>query len=416
MGLTKEQKQAVEMVKKHPISILTGAPGVGKTFTLKAVLEWAKSKNLKIVQASPTGKAAKQMQKSTNFPASTIHKMLRPQMSPEGSFIFTKDEKDQLQEDLIVLDETSMITNSLMSSVVKAIKTNSKLLMVGDHYQLPSIGAGSVLRDLIKSNQVPFTELTEIQRNSGDIVKACHKIKDGKSYIPSKVLDPKNGLNLRHIEIHSLEGIQQIIKKIVCERMPERGCDPIKDVQVLSPVNKRTIVSCDGLNKILQGELNSNPAIENIKYRVKDKVIQTKNDKISNTIGQEEIVVNGDMGTILDIDVKTKKMVVRFENPTRDVYISASKKKNHLLLAYAITVHRFQGSESPVVVIPIIHSSFNFFIDRCWLYTAISRAQEICITVGSFESIERAIGREMVLNRKTMLREKLNDTFDAKKI
>lgn len=408
MGLTSEQNSALEMVKKSTVSIICGAPGVGKTHVLKSILDWAKSEKLHTVQASPTGKAAKQMQKSTGFPASTIHRMLKPTMHESGNFVFTKDEKDPLSEQLIVLDETSMITNSLMASVMKAVRTKSKLLMVGDHHQLPSVGAGSILRDLIQSNVVPFTELTEIQRNSGDIVKACHQIKDGKSYQPSKTLDPKNGLNLRHIEVHSLEGIQQVIKKIVCERMPERGYDPIKDVQVLSPVNKRTIVSCDGLNKILQNELNPNPAIENIKYRVKDKVIQTKNDKINSTIGQEELVVNGDMGTILDIDEKTKKMVVRFENPQRDVYISAGKKKNKLLLAYAITVHRFQGSESPVVVIPV-HSSFNFFIDRCWLYTAISRAQEICITVGSFESIGRAIDREMVLNRKTMLREKLQD-------
>ncbi len=405
MGLTSEQQKAVEMVKKHPVSILTGAPGVGKTFALKYILDWAKSENLNIVQASPTGKAAKQMQKSTDFPASTIHKMLEPRFEND-KFVFTRNEKNQLRQNFIVLDETSMITNSLMANVVKAIPNNAKLLMVGDFHQLESIGAGMVLRDLIQSGIVPFTELTEIQRNSGDIVIACHRIKDGKSYIPSKTLDPENGLNLRHIEVNSLEGIQQVIKKIVCERMPERGYDPIKDVQVLSPVNKRTIVSCDGLNKILQNELNSNPAIENVKYRVKDKVIQTKNMKIQSTIGQEEIIVNGDMGTVLDIDTKTKKMVVRFENPTRDVYIPTSREKNHLLLAYAITVHRFQGSESPVVVIPI-HSSFNFFIDRCWLYTAISRAQEICITVGSFESINRAIGREMVLNRKTMLREKL---------
>ena len=407
MGLTSEQQKAVEMVKKYPVSILTGAPGVGKTFTLKAVLDWAKSNNLKIIQASPTGKAAKQMQSATDFPASTIHKMLQPQMSPEGKFIFSIDEKNPLQEDFVVLDETSMITNSLMASVVKAIKNGTKLLMVGDHYQLPSIGAGSVLRDLIQSGKVPFVELTEIQRNSGDIVKACHRIKDGKSYIPSKSLDLDAGLNLRHIETTSLESIRDVIRRIVCERMPERGYDPLRDVQVLSPVNKRTIVSCDGLNEILQNELNPNKPIDGIKYRVKDKVIQTKNMKINSTIGQEEIVVNGDMGTILEINEKSKMMVVRFEDPKREVYISSSKKKNHLLLAYAITVHRFQGSESPVVVIPI-HSSFNFFIDRCWLYTAISRAQEICITVGSFESIDRAIGREMVLNRKTMLREKLN--------
>ncbi len=406
--LTDKQKSIIPLIDNNNLAILTGGPGTGKTESTRGILGWAEKNKMRLAVAAPTGKASKRVSEVLNFRATTIHGLLEPKFVND-KFVFSRNEKNKLNIDLLILDEVSMIDNNLMASIMKALDTSKiKLLMVGDADQLPSVGPASILRDLLLSKIVPHVELDEIFRNSGDIVKACHQIKDGKSYIPSKTLDIEKGLNLRHIEVNSLEGIQQVIKKIVCERMPERGYDPIKDVQVLSPVNKRTIVSCDGLNKILQDELNSNPAIENIKYRVKDKVIQTKNMKIQSTIGQEEIVVNGDMGTVLEINKDNNRMVVRFENPKREVYISASKKKNHLLLAYAITVHRFQGSESPVVVIPV-HSSFNFFIDRCWLYTAISRAQEICITVGSFESIERAIDREMVLNRKTMLKEKLQD-------
>lgn len=407
MPLTSEQQQALEMAQNNRVSILTGAPGVGKTYTLKAIFDWAQSERMAVAQASPTGKAAKQMTAATGKQATTIHRMLMPRMGNNGNFIFGMNEDNKLPEDLIILDECSMITNALMASVMKAIDVEkTRLLLVGDHYQLPSVGAGAILRDLIASGRIPCTELTEIQRNSGDIVKTCHKIKDGKYYTPSKILDPNNGLNLRHIECRSPERIQEIIRQLVCGRMVERGFDPIWDVQVLSPTNERTILSCAGLNKVLQAELNPAPKLENTIFRVNDKVIQTKNEKIKTPTGGEELVVNGDMGSILDISLKKKQIVVKFDNPDRTVSVPLRGKSNKLLFAYCITVHRFQGSEAPVVVIPV-HSGFNFFINRPWIYTAISRAQSICITVGEFSAIERAIDTEMVLHRKTFLREKL---------
>lgn len=406
MPLTSEQQQALEMAQSNRISILTGAPGVGKTYTLKAILDWAQSERMYVAQASPTGKAAKQMTAATGRQATTIHRMLAPRMGNNGNFIFSMNEDNKLYEDLIVLDECSMITNSLMASVMKAIDTSkTRLLLVGDHYQLPSVGAGAILRDLIASGRIPCTELTEIQRNSGDIVKACHRIKNGKYYKPSAKLNPDAGLNLRHIEIRSFERIQDTIRQIVCGRMVERGYDPVWDVQVLSPTNTRTELSCQALNKILQGELNSsNPAIEGTIFRVNDKVIQTKNEKLKTPTGSEELVINGDQGTILEINIKRKQIVVKFDDPKRVVTVPL--RKNKLLLAYTITVHRFQGSEAPVIVIPI-HTGFNFFINRSWLYTAISRAQEICITIGQFDAVREAIKWEMVMGRKTRLKEKL---------
>ena len=406
MPLNAKQQQALEMVKNNRVCVITGAPGTGKTFTLKAILEWAKDKNMNVTMAAPTGKASKQMTMATKYEASTIHRMLEPRKTKHG-FTFTRNADNLIETDLLVLDETSMITNGLMADTLRAIDIKStKIVFIGDAYQLPAVGPGAILRDFLKSGVIPSVELTEIQRNSGDIVRACHKIKDAKSYHPSEVLDDKNGFNLRHIEAVRPESIQQIIKMLVTERMPLRGYDPIWDVQVLSPTNKRTILSCDGLNTILQKELNTNPPIKDYKFRVDDKVIQTKNDKISTPTGDEVLVVNGDMGTIIDIDVSGKKMVVEFCDPSRTVAVPMYD--HNLLLAYCITTHRAQGSEFPVVIIPV-HTGFNFFVNRPWIYTGISRAKEICITVGQFAAVKNAIKQGDVLQRKTMLIEKMRE-------
>jgi len=347
------------------------------------------------------------MTSATGHPASTIHKLLEPRVSTNPvsgqlNFSFQKNEHSPIDADLLVIDETSMVTNALMASVLKAVNGNTKLVFVGDKGQLPSVGCGAVLRDMLASKVIPSIELTEIQRNSGDIVKACHKINEGKFYYSSPKLKPEKGWNLKHIEEKNSLAIQQIIKTIVCDRMPKRGYDPIWDVQVLSPTNKKTDLSCEALNQILQQELNPNSKIEGSIFKVGDKIIQTKNDKIPDTIGVEKLVVNGDMGKILKIE--GNNMTVAFYEPDRTCLIPL--KKNNLLLAYAITCHRAQGSEFPVVIIPV-HSTFGFFIDRCWLYTAISRASDITITVGEFQSIRKAISKKHSQNRITKLKKLL---------
>ena len=407
LALTEKQKSIIPLMEQSKIAILTGGPGTGKTETSKAVLNWAKDKGMRIAVAASTGKAGKRISEAINFKASTIHALLQPRMGNNGNFIFQKNENDLLDIDLLILDEVSMIDNRLMASILKALDINkTKLLLIGDAGQLPSVGPGSILRDLLTSKIVPHIELNEIFRNSGDIVKACHRIKDGKYYKPSERLDPDNGLNLRHVEVRSPERIREVIRQIVTGRMVDRNFDPIWQVQVLSPTNTRTVLSCKGLNKVLQAELNPAPKLEGTIFRVNDKVIQTKNEKIKTPVGGEELVVNGDVGTIIDIRLKKKQIVVSFDNPGRTVVVPLRGKANNLLLAYCITVHRFQGSEAPVIIIPV-HSAFNFFINRPWIYTAISRAQSICITVGEFSAIEKAIDTEMVLHRKTFLKEKL---------
>ena len=297
----------------------------------------------------------------------------------------------------MILDEVSMVSNGLMCDFLKAVTKGTKILFVGDQYQLPSVGPGAVLRDFLASGKIPHVELTEIHRNAGDIVYACHKIKDGKFYEPSPKLDLERGMNLRHVEAKNPVQIKNIIQELVIKRLPARGYNPVWDVQVLSPTNKMSDISCKSLNTMLQQQLNPKPPVNGTIFRIGDKVIQTKNESING-----DYVVNGDLGTI--VDIKAKHLTVSFYNPDRKVEIS--RKSNNLLLAYAITGHRFQGSEAPVIIIPV-HRTLSYILNRPWIYTAISRARQICITVGQFDAIRQAIRKEGANLRLTKLREKL---------
>ena len=396
ISLTSEQSAAVEMVQQNQVVLLTGGPGTGKTTTIRAILHWAKEAKLRVLLAAPSGKAAKRMSEATGYSASTIHKLLVGTFV-NGEFYFKYNQNNPLETDLIIIDETSMIDNSLMANLLQAIKPGTKLLLVGDQDQLPSVGAGAVFRDLLASEAIPTVTLNIIHRNSGAIVKACHEIKHGRAFIPPAVLDLENGDNLRHIEESDQPRIIGIIRTLV-QRMANRGYDPIWDVQILSPLNNRTIMSCDSINKIMQEALNPNTLIDGYKFKIGDKVINTKNAQVD----QFTYIVNGDMGTVKDIT--TKNIVVHFYYPDR--IVTLSRVENNLLLAYACTIHRYQGSEVPVTIIPI-HRSFGFFYSRSLLYTAISRASEICITVGQFSAVKAAIKRTESNMRVTMLKTKL---------
>jgi exodeoxyribonuclease V alpha subunit len=306
-----------------------------------------------------------------------------------------------LKDDLLIVDETSMVSNDLMARLLEAIENPTKVLMVGDQDQLPSVGEGAVLRDMLNSGKIPYTQLMNIHRNAGDIVKACHRIKHGEFYQPSPNLDLEQGFNLRHIERGSKDAIARTIEELVCERMPARGYDPIWDVQVISPVNSKTVISCDALNKTLQKRLN--PAADpERRYSPKDKVIRIKNSRVEAIVDDdtppvEEYIVNGDLGQVAGIN---GCLDIDFLYPNRRVKLP-TKDKN-LRLAYCITCHRMQGSEAPVVIVPV-DKSFSFFMSRPWIYTAISRAQKICITVGQFEAIKTAIKRPATDERITRL-------------
>lgn len=407
--LTDEQQAAVEMIKIHQFSILTGGPGTGKTTTVKEILTWAEGKRLSISQCAPTGKAAKRMMEATDRYAMTIHSLLGATME-NNEFVFGFNGLNPLPCDFLIVDEVSMVTNNLMADLLRAVDAgHTKVLFVGDHGQLPSVGPGAVLRDMLASKSIPHVELTRIHRNSGEIVKACHRINKGELYPAGDKLDVENGFNLRHIEISSVAGIQQVIRKLF-PKMVERGFDPVWDVQVLSPTNSRSVLSCDGLNGVLQDQLNPLAAggtqPEGTKFREEDKVIQIKNTRLDDVNGNPTFLVNGDMGQVINLRDDRNKMTVRFFDPER--VVSISKKKNDLLLAYCITCHRAQGSEAPVIIIPV-HKTFQFIVNRNWIYTAISRAKVMCFTVGQFAAIEKAIGREEMSVRSTLLAEKIQN-------
>lgn len=404
--LTGQQLSAVDMVKNNKVSLLVGGPGTGKTTVTKEVIRWAHDSKLSVSLAAPSGKAAKRIIEATGHYASTIHKVLEAQMT-NGNFSFARNQDNPIETDLLIIDETSMVSNDLAADLLRAVKDDTKILFVGDQDQLPSVAAGAILRDMLASKKIPHTELNIIHRNSGDIVRACHAVKNGKNYVPSATLDLEAGLNLRHIEIRSEAKILETIQKLVAERLPARGFDPVWDVQVLSPTNTRTMLSCDSINRVLQKELNSSPVVENTIFKVGDKAIQIKNQK---AIEQTEklgnlptYIVNGDLCQVAQFS-NNGKMFAKFFDPDRKIELP--KKDNHLLLAYAITCHRFQGSEASVVIIPV-HKSFGFFVNRSWLYTALSRARTLCITVGHFSAIESATQRVESSQRITRLKERL---------
>lgn len=416
--LTSQQMAAVEMVKRNGISLLSGGPGTGKTTTLLQIINQAEEEGMSILQASPTGKAAKKMAEATGRYASTIHAMLVCQF--DGSdFTFLHNEHNPLPADLIVIDETSMITNDLMARVFEAIDIRrTRLLLVGDPYQLPSVGAGAVFRDFLESGIFPHIELDIIHRNSGRIVEVCHDIKLGKTFFPDDALDldAENPVNMIHVECSTPEKTMDAVRAIMCKRMPLRGYNPTDDVMVLSPVNTKGHLSCLSLNRMLRQELNTEKHrdIETVKaelkkqeeggsqmeFRTGDKIIQTKNDKVETDEKEKTFVVNGDMGRIVAID--GNKLIVDFTEPDRRVILP--KNNNDLLHAYAITCHRAQGSEAPVVIIPV-HKQFNYFLSNAWLYTALSRGKEIVITVGAFGTIDRAIKNRVPNDRLTRLKQ-----------
>jgi exodeoxyribonuclease V alpha subunit len=333
-----------------------------------------------------------------------------------GEFSFTRGEDTPLDCDVLVVDEMSMVDCRLMRSLLKAARDTTRLLLVGDPYQLPSVGPGAVLRDLLRAG-VPAFELKQIKRNAGDIVRACHAIKDGRSpreFSCSK-LDLDAGHNWRHVEVSGPAHIRDVIERLIAEILPAMGLNTTWDVQTVSPVNDKGELSGEAVNKMLRPVLN--PAFkpeEKLAIAVGDKVLRTKNGKVKGemvggdggagaavAVGGEIQVVNGDIGIIREINKRS--VVVEFRYPDR---IATLKRSEHeLKLAYCLTCHKLQGSECQVVILPI-HQSFARMpmVTREWIYTAMSRAKLFLVTVGDLEAIDRIVPRVGMDMRQTALR------------
>ena len=419
-GLFDDQKDALAKIKNSNVFICTGAPGVGKSHMIRQVISLFPMGH-RVALCAPTGKAAKRMHELSGKEARTVHSLLQP-LPIKGGMEFTRNERNPLDAQVVICDEVSMMDNWLMASLLKAIRPGSRLILVGDTNQLPAVGAGNVLKELIDSEIVPFTELTEIKRQDpGLIVENCHAIKNGIRDIES---GREGVLDFCFLDMDSPEAIQDTIKDILkgvkndenlglfgglVEKClaPLGKLDVLRDVQVITPLREKTDLSVKALNFSLQKLLNRNARFTKpggrYSYFTGDKVIQKKNEY---DIG----IINGDMGIVKGIDMKYKEIEVTFENPKREV--SLPMKDNHLELAYAITCHSFQGSEAPVIIIPI-HSSFGSLImQRNWLYTAISRAQKLCILIGQREEIPKIIGRNKQQFRYTQLASKINPEIE----
>jgi exodeoxyribonuclease V alpha subunit len=385
--------------------VLTGGPGTGKTTVIRAMISVFSKMGMRIALAAPTGRAAKRMSEATSHEAKTVHRLLETEFSADDKPSFRRDEHDQLEDDVIIIDEASMMDALLFHSLMRAIKPGARLILVGDSDQLPSVGAGNVLSDIIESGAFPSVCLSEIfrQAESSLIVRNAHAINHG--VMPELNSKDEDFFFLRR---ENASRTAQAVKELVCKRLPKTyGEDIIKNLQVITPSHKGE-AGTDNLNVLLQSELNP-PSPEKAEkklrervFRVGDKVMQTKNnyDIVWEKNGVEGVgIFNGDIGYVTDIDLKGESVSVSFDDREAEYTFS---ELDQLELAYAITVHKSQGSEYGTVVIPVCDRS-RMLMTKNLLYTAVTRAKKMVVAVGSEEVVKEMVENDRQIRRYTGL-------------
>jgi len=391
LTLSEEQRAAVESACGHKVSIITGGPGTGKTTITRVVVRALKALGLKISLAAPTGRAAKRLAEATGFTATTLHRLLRYQ--PATGFEFNEEKK--LSADVMVVDEVSMLDCGLCLSLLRALPLTCRLVFVGDENQLPSVGAGNVLGDMIESGVVPAVRLTHIYRQAREsmIVVNAHRINEGEFPLGSPEVPPK--ADFFWVEKENLIELQALVLRMVCERIPEAyGLDPMTDVQVLTPMHKGEVGTV-ALNRLLQERLNPDGR-ELVRgqraYRVGDRILQLRNN-------YDKEVFNGDLGRILAIDTEDETLGAEFDG--REVEYGFDEL-DEIGLAYAISVHKSQGSEYPAVVMPVV-SQHYMLLQRNLIYTGLTRARKLAVLMGSRRAMHMGLGNERGRQRHTSL-------------
>jgi len=407
-----KQLEAIDMALKKGLLVLTGGPGTGKTTTLKCIISILENSGFTVLLAAPTGRAAQRMSEVTGRDAKTIHRLLEVEWDENDKQVFSKNEHDPLDCDAIIIDEMSMVDSLLFEALLRALPLNCRIIMVGDSDQLPSVGAGNVLSDIIASKSVPVVELNEVFRQamSSLIITNAHKIVGGE--YPE--LDIKDR-DMFMIDIPNSEAASKYIISLMCTRLPRAyNYNPIEDIQILCP-SKKTPLGTVLLNNLLQKHLNpSSQDKAEMKFkgytlRVGDKVMQVKNNYNIEWIrddGESGMgVFNGDIGVLEDINASSCKLTVKFDDKTA---VYNFEDSNQLELSYAVTIHKSQGSEFECVIIPLIDTPEKLCY-RNLLYTAVTRAKKNLIIIGERRIIEKMVDNNRKTLRYTGLGEFLTD-------
>jgi len=395
--LAENQAKAIIESLDAKVMVITGGPGTGKTTIIKAIITLHALSGMSILLAAPTGRAAKRMSEATGHEAKTIHRML--EFSPKNDGGFKRTEQNPLNADLIVIDETSMVDTVLMCHLLKAVPKQTTLILVGDIDQLPSVGAGNVLRDIIDSGQVPCIRLNQIFRQAQKslIVVNAHQINSGDFPITQTEKDADQ--DFYFIQMEEPEKVLEKILELCAKKVPEKfGFDAVNDIQVLTPMH-RGVVGASNLNAELQKHLN--PSTDELHrggrvFRVRDKVMQIRNN-------YDKDVFNGDIGRIASINREDQEVNVDYDGKAVAYDFT---ELDELILAYAISVHKSQGSEYPAVIMPVLTQHY-MLLQRNLLYTAVTRGKKLVILIGTKKAVGIAIRNNKPSERYTKLKERL---------
>jgi exodeoxyribonuclease V alpha subunit len=398
IGLSETQKAAVALALTRKLTVVTGGPGVGKTTLVNSILSILRAKQVRVCLCAPTGRAAKRLSESTGLEAKTIHRLLEVNPRHGG---FSRDAEHPLDCDLLVADESSMIDVVLMNALLKAVPAPSALILVGDVDQLPSVGPGQVLADVIDSGALPVVRLTEVFRQAAQsrIIVNAHRINQG--LMPELETAKGAKSDFYFVDADEPEHLAAKLVHVVKERIPRQfGLDPIRDIQVLCPMN-RSLTGARSLNTLLQEALNppGEDAVERFgwRYGVGDKVMQLEND-------YDKDVFNGDLGVVVRITPEEHELAIDYEG--RAVTYGYDEM-DQVSLAYATTVHKSQGSEYPAVVIPITTQHY-VMLKRNLIYTAVTRGKRLVVLIGQRKALAMAVKGKQTERRWSKLREWLD--------